>query len=487
MSLQPRMTLQTQQRLVMTAMLQQAISMLHLNRQELQLEVQQQLMDNPALEEALDEVKEVADGEMPEAPEEVPSTETDERGEVEIDWENIVQDDYGLRSQAGPAPDGEDFPSYEQTLSQPETLHEHLVWQLQVTQAPAPIRRLAEQIIGNLDEAGYLQADPQELAASQGLGAQEAEKALALVQEFDPPGVAARDLRECLLLQLRGLGRNGVPGPEALELAQELVRNHLEMLEERHHARLARQVGVGAEDIQEAVRLIRRLTPKPGERFSDQRVEVVVPDVTVIRRGEDYDVVLNDDGLPPLRLSHFYTQMAGDREGTPTDARRFIEERVRAAVWFLKSIEQRRQTILKVSRSIVAFQRDFLDHGVSHLRPLVLRDVAEDIEMHESTVSRVTTGKYMETPRGVFPFKYFFHSGLASADGNSASSVAVKDKIKKIVEAEDKGHPLTDQQIVEKLREAQVLIARRTVTKYRKEMKLASAGRRRHFAPKNSR
>lgn len=486
MALQPRLTLRTEQRLVMTVMLQQAISLLPMTRLELQQAVHQELLENPVLEEAFEEVKEVADGEMPEAPDEVPSTETDERGEVEIDWENIVQDDYGLRAQAGPPPGEEDFPSYEQTLSQPETLREHLEWQLQLSAAPGPVRRVAGQIVGNLDEAGYLQADPQELAALEGLGPQEAARALALVQEFDPPGVGARDLRECLLLQLRSLERDGLAEPGALDLALRLLHSHLEMLEERHHPRLARQLGVEAEEIQAAVRLIRALHPRPGERFTEQRVEVVVPDVTVIRRGEDYDVVLNDDGLPALRLSPYYTQMAADRGSTPADARRFIEERVRAALWFLKSIEQRRQTILKVSRSIVAFQRDFLEHGVSHLRPLVLRDVAEDIEMHESTVSRVTTGKYMETPRGVFPFKYFFHSGLTSADGNSASSVAVKDKIRQIVEAEDKRRPLTDQQIVERLRDSQILIARRTVTKYRKELRLASAGRRRQLAPRNS-
>ena len=486
MVMQPRLILKTEQRLVMTAMLQQAISLLPLTRMELQQAVQQELLENPVLEEALDEVKEVADGEMPEAPEEVPSTETDERGEVEIDWENIVQSDYVPAGPAGSPSGDEDFPSYEQTLSQPETLHEHLEWQLQLSAAPAPVRRVAEQIVGNIDEAGYLQADPQELAALEGLGTEEAARALAIVQEFDPPGVGARDLRECLLLQLRGLERDGLAEPDSLGLALQLVRGHLEMLEERYHPRLARQLGVEVEEIQAAIRIVRALNPRPGERFAEQRVEVVVPDVTVTRRGEDYDIVLNDDGLPPLRLSPYYTQMAADRGSTPADARRFIEERVRAAVWFLKSIEQRRQTIMKVSRSIVSFQRDFLDHGVSHLRPLVLRDVAEDIDMHESTVSRVTTGKYMETPRGVFPFKYFFHSGLASADGNNASSVAVKDKIRQIVEAEDKRRPLTDQQIVERLRDAQVLIARRTVTKYRKELRLASAGRRRQAAPRNS-
>ncbi|MBI3025750.1 MAG: recombination protein RecR, partial [Candidatus Tectomicrobia bacterium] len=264
MALQPRLTLRTEQRLVMTVMLQQAISLLPMTRLELQQAVHQELLENPVLEEALEEVKEVVDGEMPEAPDEVPSTETDERGEVEIDWENIVQDDYGLRAQAGPPPGEEDFPSYEQTLSQPETLREHLEWQLQLSAAPGPVRRVAGQIVGNLDEAGYLQADPQELAALEGFGPQEAGRALSLVQEFDPPGVGARDLRECLLLQLRSLERDGLAEPGAIDLALRLAHSHLEMLEERHQPRLARQLGVEAEEIQAAVRLIQALHKLPG-------------------------------------------------------------------------------------------------------------------------------------------------------------------------------------------------------------------------------
>lgn len=465
----------------MTAMLQQAISLLPLTRLELQQAVQQELLENPVLEESMEDIKEVADGEMPESPEDLPDTQTDERGEVEIDWENIVQDTAPSSSLPSIASD-EDFPSYEQTLSMPETLHEHLEWQLNLTPTDEGMRRVAAEIIGNIDDSGYLQLEPEDLAAREGLPAETGEKALALVQEFDPPGVGARNLRECLSLQLKSLGDPiGKEAKKIQDLAERLIERHIENLHDRHFAKLARKNKVSVDEIIAAVELIRSLNPNPGARFSEERVEIATPDVTIIRRGDDFDVILNDDGLPPLRVSPMFRAMMGNRDGTSSETRKYLEERMRAALWFLKSIEQRRQTIMKVTQSIVKFQKEFLFHGVSHLRPLVLRDVAEDIEMHESTVSRVTTGKYMETPQGVFNFKYFFHSGLESRRGGSTSSVAVKEQIREIVVKENKKKPLTDQEIVNLLKNQDVVIARRTVTKYRKELRLPAASRRRQF------
>ncbi len=480
MSLQPRMVLRQEQRLVMTAMLQQAIGLLPMTRLELQQAVQTELMENPILEENSEEVKETADGEMPEVRDDLPETQNDERGEVEIDWENIVQDGYNQESFSSPR-DIDEFPSYEQTLSQPETLHEHLEWQLNLSIASEPVIRVARRILWNIDETGYLRAEPEELAVQEGAGSAEAAEALALVQAFDPPGVGARNLKECLLIQMEGLVPIAEGSVPLLPLAKELVREQIDQLYERNYARLARSHKVSVDDIRNAVEIIRALDPQPGARFLHERVEVAEPDVTVTKRGEGYEVTLNDDGLPPLRISPTYAAMAANKGGIAPETQRYIEEKVRAAVWFVKSIEQRRQTIMKVSQSIVSFQRDFLDHGVSHLRPLILRDVAEDIEMHESTVSRVTTGKYMETPRGVFNFKYFFHSGLVSVGGGNTSSVAVKEQIRQIIESEDKQKPYTDQKIVDKLRENNVVIARRTVTKYRKELRILSASRRREF------
>ncbi len=474
------MVLRTEQRLVMTAMLQQAIALLPMTRLELQQAVQQEMMENPTLEENTDEIKETADGEMPEVRDDLPKMKTDERGEVEIDWENIIHDNYSIDSFSPPAgPD--DFPTYEQTLAVSESLHEHLEWQLNLSVASKTVLALAMEIIGNIDDAGFLRSEPTEFITQKKFSQDELDEALTLVQSFDPPGVGARDIKECLLIQLDLLDLPEEDYGNSLALARSLIEENIEGLFERNFPKLARQFKVSLEKISAAIEIIRSLTPEPGDRFSRERVEVAEPDVTVTKRGEGFDIILNDDGLPPLRISPSYSAMVANRNEIGNDARKYIKERVRAAVWFIKSIEQRRETIMKVSRSIVTFQKDFLEHGVSQLRPLVLRDVAEDIEMHESTVSRVTTDKYMETPQGVFNFKYFFHSGLVSIGGGSTSSVAVKEKIREIVEKEDKLKPLTDQQLVEQLREVDVVIARRTVSKYRKELRILSASRRKQF------
>ena len=476
MALQHKMVMKTEQRLVMTAMLRQAIGLLPLGRTEMQQAVQQEMLNNPLLEEIQDEMKEVADGDMPELRDDVPESQNDERGEVEIDWGNIVQDNYDDFS---PATFDDEFPSHEQTLARPDTLHEHLAWQLSLSVVPEPIARVAEQIIWNVNDEGYIEVDAEGLADSVGLGPLEADKALALVQGFNPPGVAARTLQECLIIQLKNyeLSMNG--NSRFVDLARVLLLEDIEKIGERQYAKLAKANGVDEDDIIQAIHVIRSLDPYPGLRFSEQRVEVVTPDVSVTKRGDDYEVILNDDGLPPLRVNSLYAAMAADKAGTSLDTRKYLEERLRAAAWFVKSIEQRRQTILKVCRSIVRFQKDFLEDGVSCLKPLILRDVAQDIGMHESTVSRVTTGKYMDTPQGVLSFKYFFHSGLESSEGKSTSSVAVKETIKKIVEQENREKPLTDQHIVDRLKQDNVAIARRTVTKYRKELRISPASKRR--------
>lgn len=476
MALQHKMTMRTEQRPVMTATLQQAIGLLPLTRAEMQQSVQREMQENPLLEEVPEAA---ADVEMPDdAPEGEGETESesDEGAYAEIDWENIVQDGYGDLS---PPAEDDDFPSHEQTLTRPDTLHEHLEWQLGLSVAPEPIARTARQIIWNVNDQGYLEADPAALAAEAGLGPREAERALALVQGFDPPGVAARTLQECLLIQLKNHALSPNHDGRLVDLARTLVLEDMERIDARQYAKLARANRVEVDEVARAVLLIRSLDPYPGLRFSDQRVEVVTPDVVVAKRGDDYEVTLHDDGLPPLRVNPLYAAMAADREGTPPEARKYLEEKMRSAVWFVKCIEQRRRTILRVSRSIVRFQRDFFEEGVRALKPLVLRDVAQDIGMHESTVSRVTTGKYMDTPQGVLGFKYFFHSGLGLGAEGVASSVAVKEIIKRVVAQENPRKPLTDQRIVDRLRQDDVVIARRTVTKYRKELRILPASKRR--------
>ncbi len=476
MVLQHKLAIRSEQRLVMTAMMRQAIGLLPLNRLEMQQAVQQEILNNPLLEEIQNEISEVADGEMPEMRNDVPENQNDERGDVEIDWENIVQGNYG--EFAYPASDDE-FPSREQTLERTVTLHEHLEWQLSLSIVPEPVARVAEQIIWNINDEGYLEADVQELADNLGLGLFEAEKALALVQGFNPTGVAARTLQECILMQLNNNDLHSIYCLSILDLARVLVLEDIEKIGERQYAKLAKANSVGVEDVFQAVQIIQSLDPRPGLQFSQQRVEVVAPDVSVTKRGDDYEVVLNDDGLPLLRVNSLYATMLADKMNTSSETRDYLEERLRAAQWFLKSIEQRRQTILRVCRSIVRFQKDFLDNGVSCLKPLILREVAQDIGMHESTVSRVTTDKYMDTPQGVLNLKYFFHSGLESSAGESTSSVAIKEIIKKMVAQESPDEPLTDQKIADGLKKENVAIARRTITKYRKELRISPAGKRR--------
>jgi RNA polymerase sigma-54 factor len=303
------MVLRQEQRLVMTAMLQQAIGLLPMTRLELQQAVQQELMENPVMEEDLEQEKETPDGEMPEVRDDLPDTQTDERGEVEIDWENLVQDGYPQESFSSASPD-DDFPSYEQTLSQPETLFEHLEWQLNLTIASEPVLRVAQRMLWNIDDLGYLRADPEEVALQEEVGPEVAAEALKLVQTFDPLGVGARNMQECLLLQLEGLSLPVEDLNGFLPLAKTLVMDHIEQLYERNFARLARTQKVSVEDIRSAVEIVRALDPQPGLRFSHEQVEVAEPDVTVFKRGEGYEVVLNDDGLPPLRISPTYAAMA---------------------------------------------------------------------------------------------------------------------------------------------------------------------------------
>jgi RNA polymerase sigma-54 factor len=298
---------------------------------------------------------------------------------------------------------------------------------------------------------------------------------LEAIQSFVPPGIGARDLQECLLIQLGQLDMQD-------SLAGRIVETYLERLVERYFLRKAKELGVTLEEVIAAVKLIRELDPRPGDRYHADRVEYIVPDVVVVKIGDDYQIGLNDDGMPKLRINSLYQGILRRSDSVQGDTREYLEEKFRSAVWLMKSIEQRRQTLLKVSVSLCKFQRAFLDKGLSALKPLVLKDVADDIGMHESTVSRVTTNKYIHTPQGVFELKFFFHSGLDSyGGGDSTSSVSVKEIIRKAVVAEDSHKPLTDQQLVDMLEKQEIKIARRTVAKYRQELRIPPASRRKRL------
>lgn len=468
MALETRLALRTTQRLVMTAMLQQAIKLLPLSRLELIQKIHQEMLENPFLDDMIDQEENAT-----EAGEEELTRETEEEPrDDDIDWDAYLQDNDGGLS--APVDRGQEFPSLESTLRKETSLTEYLIWQLSLAVRDELDKQIGTYLLGNIDDDGYLQCNVDEVSSIFGVDHERVEDVLYTIQSFDPAGIGARDLGECLLIQLRHLGMED-------SLAGQIARDYLPQIEERYFRKIARELNVSLEDLIAAVKLIRELDPKPGSRYTAHRVEYIVLDVVVVKMGDDYQVFLNDDGMPKLRINSLYQNILRRGDGMQGDTKEYLEDKFRSAVWLMKSIEQRRQTLLKVAKSICRFQREFLDKGMPYLRPLVLKDVAEDIGMHESTVSRVTTNKYIHTPQGIFELKFFFHSGLDSYGGSATSSVTVKDIIRKAVIAEDTHHPLTDQQLVSLLEDKGIKIARRTVAKYRQELRIAPANRRKRL------
>ncbi len=364
-----------------------------------------------------------------------------------------------------------ELPPIENTLSTSSSLADHLMWQLSLQTDDERLREIGAAIVGNLDEDGYLVASFDEIAAMGPWEVGDVERALQLVQSFDPIGVAARDLQECLLLQARHLGLEGTP-------TEKIVTEHLKLLQNHQVPEIAKKLGMSIDDLKEHIEVIRHLDPKPGSRYNPSQSHYVIPDVYIVKVEEQYVALLNEEGLPQLRISPVYRRLLDKNAGNSDETRAYVKDKFRSALWLIKSVEQRQKTIHKVATSIINFQRDFLDRGIEHLRPLVLRDVANDIGMHESTVSRVVTNKYMHTPQGVFEMKYFFHSGISSSYGESVSSVTIKQRIRKIIEGEDPRKPLSDSKIVSILQREGLVLARRTIAKYREELKIPTSNQR---------
>jgi len=485
MALEIRQQLKLSQQLVMTPQLQQAIKLLQLSRMELLDVVRAELEENPVLEEGQENPEEQAElGELEREIEVVGDTETgnEELHEVagdretfgDIDWHTYLES-YSLGgTTADNYEDDDDRPSYENLLTRKPSLQDHLLWQLKLSALEGRDRQIAGEIIGNLDEDGYLRASLEEIAAHSGCSPEHAERVLRSVQEFDPPGVAARTLQECLLRQVEQLGMQGT-------LVEALLLRHVEDLESRRYPQIARALQVSVEEVLAAAKLISGLDPRPGSQYGQEEVHYIIPDIFVYKIGDEYVVMLNDEGLPSLRINPFYRNALSGAVAVDAKAGEYIQEKLRGALWLIKSIHQRQRTIYKVTRSIVKFQRDFFDRGVEYLKPLVLRDVADDIEMHESTVSRVTTNKYVQTPQGLFELKYFFNSGINTTEGDAVASESVKSKIRDIIGAENPRKPHSDQKIVELLRRQGIDIARRTVTKYREMLNLGSSTQRRRL------
>ncbi len=454
------------QRLILTPSLQQAIKLLPLTTLELAEVLEQEVMENPLLEEV--PAQELAAEEAPETRDE--REEADPLKEIEIEkfFEDYFDDSEPRRPRPSDVPE---MPPLENTLTESPDLYDHLLWQLHMSVSDELTVEIAEAIIQNLDEDGLLRASLDEIANMGPYPKEDVDKALAVVQALDPPGVAARDLQECLRLQLKHLGLTGSP-PDLM------VRDYMKQLQSHQYPEIGKQMGLSPEEVSHHLEIVRHLDPKPGMKYSPDRSTYILPDVFVVKEGDEYKILLNDDGLPKLRISPTYRRMLDHKDANSEETRNYVKEKLRSALWLLKSVDQRQRTIYKVAESIVRHQRSFLDHGIPHLRPLVLRDVATDIGMHESTVSRVVANKYMHTPRGVFEMRFFFHSGITSTMGEAISSVTIKDRIKKMIEAEDPSHPLSDSRIADVLGAEGLPLARRTVAKYREELRIAPSNLR---------
>jgi RNA polymerase sigma-54 factor len=464
-AIQQKLGLQTRlsQRLILTPSLQQAIKLLPLTTLELAEVLEQEVMENPLLEEVPTQDAVVGDEiAQEEAKEEAERTDPLKEIDVEKFFEDYLDDGRERRVRSSEVPE---MPPIENTLTETPDLYDHLLWQLNMSDTDELTREIGEAIIQNLDEDGMLRASVDEIANMGPFNVEEVEKALCVVQGLDPSGVAARDLTECLRLQLKHLGLEGSP-------TDVMVRDHIKQLQTHQYPEIGRQMGLTPEEVSHHLEIIRRLDPKPGLKYSPDRSTYIIPDVFVVKEGDEFKILLNDDGLPKLRISPTYRRMLDGKEPGSEETRNYVKEKLRSALWLLKSVDQRQRTIYKVADSIVRHQRGFLDHGIAHLRPLVLRDVANDIGMHESTVSRVVANKYMHTPRGVYELRFFFHSGITSSMGEAISSVTIKDKIRKMIEGEDTARPLSDSRIAELLGADGLPLARRTVAKYREELRI---------------
>ena len=484
MALEIKQTPKLVQQLVITPQLQQAIRLLQLTRLELVDLIQQEVKENPLLEEE-EEGKEEVGAEEPvtEGSEQEALPETEHTAEVkgegegsnEFDWENYLEN-YNLTSfQRQSHQDGDERPSFENFLTKRTTLSDHLYWQLQLSRFTEEEQKVGAFIIGNLDDDGYLKISLEDICSEVNLPLEVVEEVLRRIQLFDPVGVAARDLKECLLIQL---GQMSVRDP----LAEKIVSEHLSLLKNRNYPAIAKRLGVSADRVNQAAFLISKLDPKPGKAFGGDVTQEIIPDVYIYKVEGEYVISLNDEDLPRLKVNSLYRGILNESRSAVEGDRKYIQEKLRSALWLIRSIHQRQRTIYKVTKSIIKFQRDFLDQGIQFLKPLVLRDVAEDIQMHESTISRVTHNKYVHTPQGIYELKFFFNAGIASSQGETMASESVKNLLREIIAKEDPRKPYSDEKLVQILKGMDIHIARRTISKYRELMKILSSNERRKIS-----
>lgn len=476
-----KQSLNLSQTLRMTPQLQQAIKLLQLSRMELETAVRKEIEENPVLEELSEGPSDEGGGEESSAQtatgHETGESQQDQdpQKQDEFDWESYLEPSYKpMQSMAGGT---DEIMNYENLISTTATLYDHLMWQMRNSGFNDEEQVLAGILVSYIDDDGYIKVPLEQIAEDEHVTKEDLESVLPFVQEFDPPGIGARDLKECLLIQAKHL-------QEDTHDFVNLINNHLKDLEKKNYEGIAKAMGRQLEDIVEMTKIIYTMDPKPGRQFMTNETQYVTPDVYVYKVGDEYMVSLNEDGLPRLRISNFYKnvlQTKPEKGSKNATTQEYIQEKLRSAVWLIKSIHQRQRTIYKVTESIVKHQRDFFDRGPAFIKPMILRDIANDIGMHESTVSRVTTAKYVHTPRGIFELKYFFNSGINTDDGDSLASESVKLKIKELVSGEEPKNPLSDQKIVDLLKKDGIQIARRTVAKYRDVLKILPSSKRKKY------
>lgn len=474
--LQPKLNLRLAQKQILTPGLVQMVSVLALNRLELREMINQEITENPMLEVLGDDgvVSEDYTDEtfVKEETEKVPEAEGANPFD-EFDVSSFFTKYLDTPAASGSSNEHEEIekPGFDKFLSSPQSLADHLMWQLSVSICSEEVCKAAELIIGNLDENGYLMTTLEEIVQNNEYSMDDVEESLAVVQEFDPPGVAARDLKECLILQLKLVDPQNT-------LAQQIVADHLKMLQNNQLKEIARALNRPIEAVKRAVDVVKRLDPKPGLRYNKTEPRLVEPDVQFRKVDGEWQAFLNDDDLPQLRLSPVYRRLL-QRDAADRDVRNYVKERFTAAVQLMKNIEQRKHTIVRVCQSVLRRQRDFLDYGVDHLKPMMIKEVAEEVGVHPSTVSRAVANKYAHTPQGVFELRYFFSESVNGPQGGEMSLLSLKRRVKKMIEEEDATHPLTDEQIAKRLDEEGIHVTRRTVAKYREDLRIPSTHQRR--------
>lgn len=475
MSMQMKASLKLSQNLRMTPQLQQAIRMLQLSRMELEAEIRREINENPLLEEFADTVEDDPSAELSSVAQEKDkqNDDHDPRSQEEADWESYSELQYKGLSATSSIP--EDV-NYDNFISKSQTLKEHLHWQASLSGFNEEELELVSLLITYIDDNGYIKMPLEQIAQEEEVDLKELEEMLPFVQEFDPPGVGCRDLKECLLIQAEHF-------EEATKDVLYVIENHLKDLEKKNYEEIAKSMNLKIEEVVEISKIILSFDPKPGRIFQSEDTHYVTPDVYIYKIGEEYVVALNEDGIPKLKISNLYKDLVKtEGQSGNKETKEYLQDKLRAAVWLIKSIQQRQKTIYKVTESIIKHQMEFFEKGPAFIRPMILKDIASDIEMHESTVSRVTSNKYVHTPIGVFELKYFFNSGISRSDGgDSLASESVKLKIKGLVSKENPKKPLSDQKIVELLKKEGLQIARRTVAKYRDVLGILPSSQRKKF------